>query len=109
MAKSPETKGVVKSDIARTLMKTGEASRLLNIHSNTLRRWSERGLIAVYRIGPRGDRRFRREDIAALLIELNREEGVTLIVVTHSLPLAHRIGRVMELRDGALRELEDRR
>ena len=42
------------------------------------------------------------DNLAALLIELNREEGVTLIVVTHSLPLAHRIGRVMELRDGVL-------
>src|SRR5208282_5257798 len=39
------------------------------------------------------------EELARLLIELNREEGVTLIVVTHALDLAHRMGRVVELQD----------
>jgi predicted ABC-type transport system involved in lysophospholipase L1 biosynthesis ATPase subunit len=33
---------------------------------------------------------------------LNREEGVTLIVVTHALELAHEMGRVLELREGVL-------
>ena len=51
------------------MLKTGEACRILCIHSNTLRRWSEQGIITAYRIGPRGDRRFRREDVAALLIK----------------------------------------
>jgi lipoprotein-releasing system ATP-binding protein len=44
------------------------------------------------------------QNLAALLAELNREEGVTLIVVTHSAELAGRMGRVMELRDGTLKE-----
>jgi len=43
------------------------------------------------------------QSIADLLVELNRSEGVALIVVTHSLKLAERIGRVMELADGLLR------
>ena len=38
-----------------------------------------------------------------LLVELNREEGVTLIVVTHAMDLAKRMGRVLELVDGKLR------
>ena len=42
------------------------------------------------------------ENIADLLIELNRSEQVTLIVVTHSLELAGRMGHVMELREGLL-------
>ena len=46
-----------------------EVSRLLHVHSNTLRRWSDQGVIKAYRIGPRGDRRFRPEDIAVLLLE----------------------------------------
>ena len=37
-----------------------------------------------------------------LLVELNREEGVTLIVVTHAMDLAKRMGRVLELADGKL-------
>jgi lipoprotein-releasing system ATP-binding protein len=44
-----------------------------------------------------------------LLAELNREERVTLIMVTHAAPLAQRMGRVMELMDGILRERPDSR
>ncbi len=40
--------------------------------------------------------------LAKLLVELNREEGVALIFVTHAADLASRAGRVLELRDGAL-------
>jgi lipoprotein-releasing system ATP-binding protein len=43
------------------------------------------------------------ENIAELLVELNKSERVTLIVVTHSLGLAERMGRVMELSDGLLK------
>ncbi len=52
-----------------------EVARLLHIHSNTVRRWSDRGLIRVYRISRRGDRRFKREDIARFLAELNVHKG----------------------------------
>jgi len=41
--------------------------------------------------------------LGQLLVELNREEGVTLIVVTHAMDLAKRMGRVLELVDGKLR------
>jgi len=43
------------------------------------------------------------QELGQLLVELNREEGVTLIVVTHAPELARRIGKVMELKDGRLR------
>ncbi len=42
------------------------------------------------------------ERLGQLLVDLNREEGVTLIVVTHSLDLARRMRKVLELRDGRL-------
>lgn len=41
--------------------------------------------------------------LGQLLAELNREEGVALVVVTHSLELAKSLPRVAELRDGVLR------
>ena len=41
--------------------------------------------------------------LGQLLIELNREQGVTLVVVTHALELAARMQRVLELRDGQLK------
>ena len=40
--------------------------------------------------------------LGKLLLELNRQEGVALVVVTHSLELARQMPRVMELRDGVL-------
>ena len=43
------------------------------------------------------------ENLGQLLVELNREEGVTLIIATHSRELAQRMGQVMELKDGRLR------
>jgi lipoprotein-releasing system ATP-binding protein len=42
------------------------------------------------------------QNLADLLVHLNREEGVTLIVATHAADLAKRMSRVLELRDGRL-------
>jgi ABC-type lipoprotein export system ATPase subunit len=42
------------------------------------------------------------QQLGQLLVELNREEKVTLIVVTHARELAQRMGRIMELLDGRL-------
>jgi len=44
------------------------------------------------------------EALADLLVQLNREEALAMIVVTHSADLARRMGRVLELRDGTLAE-----
>ena len=43
------------------------------------------------------------DTIADLLLDLNRDQKVTLLVVTHNQALAKRIGRTLELRDGQLR------
>jgi excisionase family DNA binding protein len=56
-------------DILDSLLTLREACRLLNVHSNTLRRWSAMGLIPAYRVGPSHHRRFKAEDISALVVE----------------------------------------
>lgn len=43
------------------------------------------------------------ETLTQLLLELNKEEGVTLIAVTHALTLAEQMGRVMQLDNGVLK------
>jgi predicted ABC-type transport system involved in lysophospholipase L1 biosynthesis ATPase subunit len=42
------------------------------------------------------------ESLGDLLVDLNREEGAALAVVTHSEALARRMGRVLVLADGRL-------
>jgi lipoprotein-releasing system ATP-binding protein len=44
------------------------------------------------------------QQLALLLTELNREENVALIVVTHSVDLAQRMGNIYELADGHLEQ-----
>lgn len=51
------------------MLTTGDVAHVLNTHVNTVRRWSDRGLLKAYRIGPRGDRRFKRDDIDSFLVQ----------------------------------------
>ena len=53
------------------MLTVSEVARLLHVHPNTLRRWSNNGRIRAYRITPRGDRRYKREEIDRFLAELN--------------------------------------
>jgi excisionase family DNA binding protein len=53
------------------LMTVREVAELLHVHPNTLRRWSNNGMLMTYRINSRGDRRYKREEIVRFLAELN--------------------------------------
>jgi lipoprotein-releasing system ATP-binding protein len=44
-----------------------------------------------------------------LLLELNREQGTALVLVTHDRRLARRLDRTLELTQGRLRPLEEER
>lgn len=48
-----------------------EVAELLHVHPNTLKRWSDKGRIVAYRINPRGDRRYRLQDIDGFLAQFN--------------------------------------
>jgi excisionase family DNA binding protein len=54
------------------MLTASDVARLLNVHMNTVRRWSNRGVLKAYRIGSRGDRRFRQEDIDYFLSQENK-------------------------------------
>jgi len=51
-----------------TLTPSQAASRLLNIHINTLRRWTNKGMLESYRVGPRRDRRLTKRGIEHFIL-----------------------------------------
>jgi excisionase family DNA binding protein len=83
MKKSLGKKHKVENYNAIRMFKTHEASKLLNIHASTLRRWGETGVLKEYRIGPNGHRRYARSDIAALLIKLTTMHDRSTIKLNH--------------------------
>ena len=47
----------------KDLLSIGEVSKIFGIHKDTLRNWEEKGIISPLRVGPRGDRKYKQEDI----------------------------------------------
>jgi diguanylate cyclase (GGDEF)-like protein/excisionase family DNA binding protein len=62
-----------------------KAARLLGVHPNTVRAWSDAGRLRYYRINPRGDRRYRLGDLQRFL---NAAESVP--VSTSAAPASRR-------------------
>jgi len=63
------------------LLTVRDVAELLHVHSNTARRWSDLGLIKSYRVGPRGDRRFRAEDINIFITTVKPNLGGAVLIV----------------------------
>jgi excisionase family DNA binding protein len=61
--------------VRQKLLTTRQAAEILNVHENTIRRWSEKGIINPYRIGPRADRRFTETEIFALSDRIHQHSG----------------------------------
>ena len=55
-------------------LSASEVSYILNLHINTIRRWSDKGILKAYRVGPRGDRRFSQEDINKFVIAAEQQK-----------------------------------
>ena len=54
---------------SKVMLTTSDVAQLLGLHPNTVRRWNKKGILKSYCITPRGDRRFRREDVDSFLKE----------------------------------------
>jgi excisionase family DNA binding protein len=71
LVKEETEKDMENGEHMSNMLTVREVADLLHVHPNTLRRWSNKGVIRAYRITPRGDRRFKREEIDRFLTELN--------------------------------------
>ncbi len=64
---------MVKHKNINGMLTISEVAHLLSVHINTVRRWSNQGILKSYRIGSRGDRRFQQEDVANFLLQGSKD------------------------------------
>jgi len=68
-------KSTPKPDLDSKVMLTiTDVGQLLGLHISTVRRWDNSGILRAYHIGPRGDRRFKREDVDRFLREAKDQD-----------------------------------
>ena len=53
------------------IMTTSEVAYFFRVHPNTVRHWTNKGLLPSFRLGTRRDRRFKREDVDNFLRKNN--------------------------------------
>lgn len=58
---------MVEESVFQNLLNIRQACKILNVHPDTLRRWEKEGKINSLRLGSRRDRRYRIQDINALI------------------------------------------
>ena len=54
------------------MLTVSEVAHLLGAYINSVRRWADMGLLPCYRIGLRGDRRFRPDEVSSFLVSQKR-------------------------------------
>ena len=60
---------VTKGAPLETMLTVRQVADFLHVSICTVRRWSNKGMLKFYRVGSRGDRRYRREDVLRFLDE----------------------------------------
>ena len=50
-----------------SLLTARDVAKLLHVNVNTIRRWTNNGMITAYRVSPRGHMKFSEEDITSFL------------------------------------------
>ena len=101
------------------LLTTNEVADLLRVHPNTVRIWSDLGLIKSYRLGPRGDRRFNAKDLNSFITTVRPNLGGAALIVDDDIGVRQLIEdaiveqgyKVVAVENGerALQELERQR
>ena len=57
----------VKETPLEAMLTVRQVADFLHVSICTVRRWSNKGMLKYYRVGSRGDRRYRREDVLRFL------------------------------------------
>lgn len=51
------------NELKDRMLTVNEVAHLLHVHPSTVRRWEQQGRLKSHRLGPKGNIRFKREDI----------------------------------------------
>ncbi len=60
---------VTRAQPFEAMLTARQVADFLQVHISTLRRWSDKGVLKSYRVGPRRDRRYRQEDVLSFVHE----------------------------------------
>ncbi|MFA5248157.1 MAG: type I restriction-modification system subunit M N-terminal domain-containing protein, partial [Patescibacteria group bacterium] len=55
------------------LLSIGQVAEIFSIHQDTLRNWEKDGILVPLRVGPRKDRKYRPQDIQAIVDRMGSE------------------------------------
>ena len=96
-----------------------EVANMLRVSLNTVRSWSDLGLIRSYRVGPRGDRRYMAKDIDSFIVKTCRDSAGAALIIADDIGTQQIIGDaaaergfesvVVQSGERALTELERQR
>lgn len=54
---------MAEKDESKEYLRITEASKLLGVHPNTLRNWDKQNILRPVRVGPRKERRYKKQDV----------------------------------------------
>lgn len=75
----------VNEGITKEIMTCDEVAEYLRVHVSSVRRWSRSGKLIAFKVGGRGDWRYREQDVLAFLYDANREgkgQGEVMVMCT---------------------------
>ncbi|HUV52480.1 MAG TPA: helix-turn-helix domain-containing protein [Dehalococcoidia bacterium] len=55
----------------KSIMTCDEVAEYLRVHVSSVRRWSRCGKLTAFKVGGRGDWRYRKQDVLAFLYDVN--------------------------------------
>jgi excisionase family DNA binding protein len=64
-----------KNSSDKAIMTCDEVAEFLRVHVSSVRRWSRSGKLRAYKVGGRGDWRYRKQDVLAFLYDTSYTES----------------------------------
>ncbi len=71
--KTRNTRNQSGTGFTKEIMTCDEVAEYLRVHVSSVRRWSRNGKITAYKVGGRGDWRYREKDVSSFLYDASGE------------------------------------